>query len=811
MMMLRCTHTNIRSHSLTSRALVFAARMTAVAALVVAPGCSGSEQPTPVPEVSLETSERRDAVDLTTADGSPCDPNDHQCDSDFCVDGVCCNADCEGSCVACLKALTGEDDGTCAPELADNSCGEAVCNLADVYGAPKCDGAGSCLSSTLQEACGLYACQDAGGDSPPSCPTSCTGDSECDASANAWCHKVRGECVVGKYDGELCAQDSECGSNQCIDGACCRGDCGAGCYSCNTAYTGVSGSSQGNPCSVNADCGDGYCLDSGTCIDRGLCEPVLATVSWGGDCVPEAFSTCGRNGYCNGSGTCSDHVTGTECSAAYCVNEDVYGPSTCDGGGTCNAGSFVEDCSPYNCSNGACRDSCGAASDCSSGNRCCAGVCTDKKCNGSTCSNGGQCLSGNCVDGYCCESACGGTCEACNRAKTGEADGLCREVTGGTDPDSECDAAACNASSTAAIPRSTCSSGSCSSESASSCAPFTCASAVCHTSCPSNLNGDAHENCAPLTPYCIWGYCYDNRRPVANPASHTVQQTSSTTFYLTGTDPDGDDIDFQIEGSPSTVELLNAENGEVRYTPNQCGGNAYFEFRVYDRDGGAGSLTSEKATITMTIDNIRPTISAMSNANVSWGQSVNKSFTYGDVCTSASSLTVSSRVASGSGSSSVSTNNGSGTATWDPANPNIHYTDVCEGSDKFNAQTATVVVDASDGNMTGSSQFDVHMSAGTQCSDECTVHILWCQKDDILPTNCVHCQDYYVQESYCCSRPWYCPWCCNQTCYYDRRENTCDDVGSTVGLITDAFVFFQDIFCWLTGWFCDGSPRCWWD
>ncbi len=94
---------------MTSRALVFAARMTAVAALMAAPGCGFGEQPTPVPEVSSEPSERQDAVDVLLANGSPCNPDDHQCESDLCVDGVCCNADCEGSCVACLKALTGEE------------------------------------------------------------------------------------------------------------------------------------------------------------------------------------------------------------------------------------------------------------------------------------------------------------------------------------------------------------------------------------------------------------------------------------------------------------------------------------------------------------------------------------------------------------------------------------------------------------------------------------------------------------------------------------------------------------------------------
>jgi len=36
------------------------------------------------------------------------------CASGHCVDGVCCNSECEGDCVACQELLTGTDDGVCA-------------------------------------------------------------------------------------------------------------------------------------------------------------------------------------------------------------------------------------------------------------------------------------------------------------------------------------------------------------------------------------------------------------------------------------------------------------------------------------------------------------------------------------------------------------------------------------------------------------------------------------------------------------------------------------------------------------------------
>jgi hypothetical protein len=46
------------------------------------------------------------------------------------------------------------------------------------------------------------------------------------------------------------------------------------------------------------------------------------------------------------------------------------------------------------------------------------------------------------VDSFCCDTACGDFCSACSQAKTGAANGVCSDVTNGTDPDNECPAAA---------------------------------------------------------------------------------------------------------------------------------------------------------------------------------------------------------------------------------------------------------------------------------------------------------------------------------------------------------------------------------
>jgi hypothetical protein len=59
--------------------------------------------------------------------------------------------------------------------------------------------------------------------------------------------------------------------------------------------------------------------------------------------------------------------------------------------------------------------------------------------NGRACKNSGECSSGFCVDGVCCDGACQGTCSGCSAAKTGQADGACRPVQAGMDPDDECE------------------------------------------------------------------------------------------------------------------------------------------------------------------------------------------------------------------------------------------------------------------------------------------------------------------------------------------------------------------------------------
>lgn len=72
--------------------------------------------------------------------GAPC-ATDSDCESDFCVDGVCCNEECSGECKSCSEMLKGSgNDGECGLTAAGTDPADE-CNMG------VCDGAGYCFST----------------------------------------------------------------------------------------------------------------------------------------------------------------------------------------------------------------------------------------------------------------------------------------------------------------------------------------------------------------------------------------------------------------------------------------------------------------------------------------------------------------------------------------------------------------------------------------------------------------------------------------------------------------------------------------
>lgn len=151
-------------------------------------------------------------TELLSADGVACQAVD-DCASGNCVDGFCCNTACAG-CHACSSALTGQDDGKCAPvisgrdphaacadETATNECGNDG----------SCDGAGACSKIPPSHICTPAGCSSDGKSFIAA--TACTGEGKC-----------------GIATAQACAPNSSCTSGQCQ----CSGGAKLSCGTCST-------------------------------------------------------------------------------------------------------------------------------------------------------------------------------------------------------------------------------------------------------------------------------------------------------------------------------------------------------------------------------------------------------------------------------------------------------------------------------------------------------------------------------------------------------------------------------------------------
>ncbi|WP_197041404.1 MopE-related protein [Chondromyces apiculatus] len=385
--------------------------------------------------------------DLTThvcaqkPNGATCQQND-ECLNNFCVDGVCCNQQCLGPCRACTAQQKGVgQDGTCGNIVTgtdpDEECAATnpfTCNTTGV-----CDGFGACqvwpqgtscsspicvndVTAARPDTCiSAGQCQDAGTeDCTPyrcngatgTCRSGCSSDVDCTSSY--YCNAL--SCTAKKPNGQTCGGANECASGSCVDGFCCNTACNTTCQACSASRTGS--------------------------LPNGTCGPVIANTDPDNECATQATDTCGTTGVCNGSGACSFYPLDTVCSPASCVDlVTLNRADVCNGSGTCNVLGNVN-CAPYVCDpsggSAVCRVNCSSDLQCASDHYCSGTSCAPKKPIGSQCTGLNECGSGHCVDGYCCNTDCAGTCYACSLAKTGLANGLCEEVTVGTDPDNEC-------------------------------------------------------------------------------------------------------------------------------------------------------------------------------------------------------------------------------------------------------------------------------------------------------------------------------------------------------------------------------------
>jgi MYXO-CTERM domain-containing protein len=312
------------------------------------------------------------ACEPRKANGAPCDAAD-ACQSGHCVDGVCCDAACEGLCRACSAgAKGGGQDGVCGPIAAGKpspgDCNQEAPETCGRTGA--CDGQGACALHgadtpcgagdlceqqatgsaavfsfrcsggacvpQLKVACGLYPCAGA-----LTCATSCVNDGGC--SPGAYCEG--GACLARNPAGQPCASGGECASGVCSEGVCCNTTCEGQCESCvQPGLEGTCVAVVGAPPAGRAACPAG---EPGEVCGARRCDGVARETCEGfvGEEQPCAPATC------------------KEGSAALLL------PSVCAGNGLCRTPEELP-CAPYRCAEGACKTSCDTDTDCASGARC---------------------------------------------------------------------------------------------------------------------------------------------------------------------------------------------------------------------------------------------------------------------------------------------------------------------------------------------------------------------------------------------------------------------------------------------------------
>ena len=444
---------------------------------------------------------------LKRFNGSPCPATDgdNACAGGHCANNICCDV---GICCAQISQCptsftivpTCDDSATCQGTRGDPMCVAFQCatNIID-------DDRG-CLVDTEAQDCSCYVSLYCTGDATqtgPTCPSSCSGEADCDG--NCTCDTV---CKPKEPNGTTCDENVDCTSGFCVDGVCCDAGCDGLCEQCNiagavgTCTSIFNGQDPDNECIGTGLCG-GTCDGSGECqypkatVDCGLCrrcdglggctnlvlagtDPdmdcplcnvcdgtgkcTIADVSTDikGDCAESSVSTCGTNGDCDGSGACQLYASETICQAQACIDGFVHTIDQCNGTGGClDSGTYS--CDPYACNDTECWTTCVDATQCNPNAYCDVGTgqCIPRKETGSKCDSNDQCQSSFCVDGYCCGSSCTALCNRCDITP-----GQCLNVAGGLDPDDECNGTGncggtCNGSGSCQYPPVTLNCGNC--------------------------------------------------------------------------------------------------------------------------------------------------------------------------------------------------------------------------------------------------------------------------------------------------------------------------------------------------------------
>jgi hypothetical protein len=279
--------------------------------------------------------------------GAACTAN-VDCLGGNCVEGVCCNTACTGTCQSCLalNKVSGAD-GTCGAVKAGvdprGSCtddGSPACTLNGM-----CDGAGACQKYAKSVDCK---------------PRPCDADADC---KSGFC--ADGICCDKRCDGP-CESCTASGKKSGVDGVC-------GVAPAGTDPRGRCAPDKGFPTSCKAD---GFCDGAGAC--RALAPSG----------TPCGASTCtagtSSGPLCDGSGTC---IAATLACAPYLCKDTTACATACAADTDCATNAF--------CESGTCKTKKANGTDATDPRGCTSGIVADGVCCATACA--GTCDEGRSV------------------------------------------------------------------------------------------------------------------------------------------------------------------------------------------------------------------------------------------------------------------------------------------------------------------------------------------------------------------------------------------------------------------------------
>jgi hypothetical protein len=233
--------------------------------------------------------------------GQRCE-NGNQCTTSFCVDGVCCRAQCEATELCNIPGAEGE----CLPADGNLPLGRP-CVTGDQCQSDFCTNEVCCVVGT--------------------CPT----DARCDIPG-----AEPGTCAIPLANGEPCTTPEHCRTGNCLDSYCCDSACPNGrCDIPGNLGVCTDELPLGATCSLDDQCVTGICDIVGRICCATTCASTEECTSDGENCGPPSTTVTPNITPGTDGAPCTDEA---DCDSGNCVDNVCCKVPTCDGALVCAIG-----------------------------------------------------------------------------------------------------------------------------------------------------------------------------------------------------------------------------------------------------------------------------------------------------------------------------------------------------------------------------------------------------------------------------------------------------------------------------------------